>query len=497
MPATTLLCILDGFGIGNKQASNNAIALANMPNYQRILNNYPHSQLLTSGLAVGLPEGQIGNSEVGHITIGAGRVIYQDLPKINLSIKNGSLSKNPKLTKFLEHLKKHNLPCHLMGLCSDGGVHSHILHLQYLAKVLKSHNIELFLHLFTDGRDVAQKSILQYLSAFADYNIATISGRYYAMDRDNKLDRTNLACNAILNAAGPKFTSPNEAINYYYNQNITDEFILPSIIGNYQAINGQAGLIFANFRADRARQISTALQNSQKFSTALALTQYSQELNNFYQVLFPPEVIVNSLPEVLSKNNLTQLRIAETEKYAHVSFFFSCGQEQKFKGENRILIPSPAVATYDLQPEMSANIVSEKLLEAIKSQKYNFIVVNYANADMVGHSGLLQPAIMACQTLDQQLGLLESAILKIGGNMLITADHGNIECMSDSHNQPHTAHTTNPVPFILINKNAQQYSLKNGSLQDIAPSILQLFNLAKPLEMTGESLILLTNDYSK
>jgi 2,3-bisphosphoglycerate-independent phosphoglycerate mutase len=491
MTATTLLCILDGFGIGNSHDKNNAIALATMPNYQRILKNYPHSQLLTSGLAVGLPEGQIGNSEVGHITIGAGRVVYQDLPKINLSIKNGSLSKNPKLTKFLDHLKTHNLPCHLIGLCSDGGVHSHISHLQYLAEVIKNHNIKLFLHLFTDGRDVAQKSILQYLSHFSIDDIATISGRYYAMDRDNKLDRTNLACNAILNANGPKFNTPNEAINYYYQQNITDEFILPSIIGNYEGIKNQAGLIFANFRADRARQISTILHNSKKFSTALAITQYSEELNNFYQILFPPEIIANSLPEVLSKNNLTQLRIAETEKYAHVSFFFSCGQEQKFKGEDRILIPSPAVATYDLQPEMSANIVSEKLLEAIKSKKYNFIVVNYANADMVGHSGLLKPAIAACQTIDKQLALLESAILEIGGNMLITADHGNIECMSDHHNQPHTAHTTNPVPFILINKNAQQYTLINGSLQDIAPSVLQLLNLVKPLEMTGESLIIL------
>lgn len=494
MPATTLLCILDGFGIGDNTASNNAIALANMPNYQRILNKYPHSQLLTSGLAVGLPEGQIGNSEVGHITIGAGRVIYQDLPKINLAIDDGSLATNTKLTEFLDYLKKHNLPCHLMGLCSDGGVHSHNSHLKYLAEIVKKHNVELFLHLFTDGRDVAQKSILQYLSAFANYNIATISGRYYAMDRDNKLDRTTLTSEAILNGRGPKFANSNEAINYYYNQNITDEFILPSIIGNYQGIKNQAGLIFANFRADRARQISVALQNSQKFSTAIALTQYSQELNNFYQVLFPPQEVVNSLPEVLSKNNLTQLRIAETEKYAHVSFFFSCGQEQKFAGEDRILIPSPAVSTYDLQPEMSANIVGEKLLEAINSQKYNFIVVNYANADMVGHSGLLQPAIMACQTLDQQLGLLESAILKNGGNMLITADHGNIECMSDNHHQPHTAHTTNPVPFILINQNPQKYSLKNGSLQDIAPSILQLLKITKPIEMTGKSLISFTND---
>jgi 2,3-bisphosphoglycerate-independent phosphoglycerate mutase len=494
MLSTTLLCILDGFGIGNNQASNNAIALANMPNYRRILNNYPHSQLLTSGLSVGLPEGQIGNSEVGHITIGAGRVIYQDLPKINLSIADGSLAKHNKLEQFLQHLKQHNLPCHLMGLCSDGGVHSHVSHLKYLAEIVKSHNIELFLHLFTDGRDVAQKSILQYLSHFSSYNIATISGRYYAMDRDNKLDRIKLTSDAIIAGLGPKFANTQDAINHYYQQNITDEFILPSTIGNYNGITNKAGLIFANFRADRARQISQALQDSQKFSTAIALTQYSEQLNNFYQILFPPQKVVNSLPELLSKHNLTQLRIAETEKYAHVSFFFSCGQEQKFAGEDRILVPSPAVATYDLQPEMSANIVGEKLLQAIASKKYNFIVVNYANADMVGHSGLLQPAIKACETLDKQLGLLESAILQAGGNMLITADHGNIECMSDTKNQPHTAHTTNPVPFILINQNAHQYLLKNGSLQDIAPSILQLFNIDKPQEMTGTSLILQKNE---
>jgi 2,3-bisphosphoglycerate-independent phosphoglycerate mutase len=490
MHSTTVLCILDGFGIGNEKSSNNAISLANMPNYRRILNNYPNSQLLTSGLDVGLPDGQIGNSEVGHITIGAGRVIYQDLPKINRSIADGSLSKNTKLQQFLKHLKQHNLPCHLVGLCSDGGVHSHFSHLLYLAKIVKNHNIELFLHLFTDGRDVSQKSILHFLPHFSSYNIATISGRYYAMDRDNKLDRTKLVNDAIVNGSGPNFATAQDVINHYYQKNITDEFILPSIIGNYNGICNKAGLIFANFRADRARQISQTLYESKKFVSALALTQYSQQLNNFYQILFPPQNIINSLPEILSKNNLTQLRIAETEKYAHVSFFFSCGQEQKFKGEERILVPSPAVATYDLQPEMSANIVGEKLRDAIINKKYDFIVVNYANADMVGHSGLLQPAIRACETIDQQLGLLESAILKVDGNMLITADHGNIECMSDHQNMPHTSHTNNPVPFILINQQASHYTVKNGSLQDIAPSILQLFNIKKPLDMTGESLIL-------
>jgi 2,3-bisphosphoglycerate-independent phosphoglycerate mutase len=491
-----VLCILDGFGIGDDNDQSNAIAKAQMPNYQHIINNYPNSQLLTSGLAVGLPDGQIGNSEVGHITIGAGRVVYQDLPRINLAIADNSLAQNSDILAFITHLKSNNLPCHIAGLCSDGGVHSHIEHILYLAKIINDNGINLFLHLFCDGRDVAQKSILQYLQYFDGYNIATISGRYYSMDRDNKIDRTSLATKAILQGTvddSNRFSSASQAVQYYYDRQITDEFILPSVIGNYQGVDAGSGLIFANFRADRARQISHSLAESNKFSKALALTEYSQQLNSFYKVLFPPQQIVNSLPQVLSDYGLKQLRIAETEKYAHVSFFFSCGREQEFVGESRILVQSPAVATYDLMPEMSAKIVGEKLQQAILSQQFDFIVVNYANPDMVGHSGLLEPAVRACEAIDKQLQMLEQAVLAVNGSLLITADHGNVECMQNSAKQPHTAHTTNPVPFILVAKNANNYKLSNGSLQDIAPSILYLMNIAKPPQMTGSNLILPNN----
>src|SRR3989338_2546458 len=469
-----LLCVLDGFGIGNDADENNAIARAKMPNYQRFLSQYPHSQLATSGLDVGLPEGQIGNSEVGHMTIGAGRIIFQDLPRINNAIPD---------------LKTSGKACHLMGLLSDCGVHSHIDHIIFLADLFAKNGVKVFLHCFLDGRDVAQKSALKYLEAVKNFKIATICGRYYAMDRDKKWDRTKLAINAIISAQGEKFFDAISAVKKSYENNITDEFIKPCTIGDYRGIEAGDALLFFNFRADRARQISEKLFENKKFSNALALTKYSEKLDQSYEILFPAFEIKNSLPEILATNGLTQLRIAETEKYAHVTFFFSCGREQEFSGETRILVKSPSVATYDLKPEMSAHEVGDKLREAITEEKFDFIIVNYANPDMVGHSGLLEPSIKACETIDYELGELEKIILEKNGMMIISADHGNIECMLDKNREPHTSHTTNPVPFILIGKNIQNTKLQNGRLSDIAPTILHLMKIEKPSEMDGKNLI--------
>ncbi len=485
-----LLCILDGWGIGDDGDSNNAIARANLPNYNRFFKIYPHSQLETSGLAVGLPEGQMGNSEVGHMTIGAGRIIFQDLPRINNAIADGSLEKDQKLQNLITDLKASEKTCHLMGLLSDGGVHSHINHIIFLAEFLAKNDVKVLLHIFLDGRDVAQKSALLYLEQCQNIEIATISGRYYAMDRDKNWNRIELATNAIISAQGEKFSDAISAVKTSYENGITDEFVKPCIIGEYNGIKDGDALIFANFRADRARQISEKLCESTSFSYSIALTEYSEKLNNFYEILFPALEIKNSLPEILSAHGLTQLRIAETEKYAHVTFFFSCGQEKEFSGEERILVKSPAVATYDLKPEMSANEIGEKLRAAISLDKFDFIVVNYANPDMVGHSGMLDPSIKACEAIDTQLGLLEEIILQKDGVMLISADHGNIECMLDHNHQPHTSHTTNPVPFILIGKNIDgSRNLENGRLSDIAPTILSLMGIKKPLEMDGKNLL--------
>lgn len=493
-----LLCILDGFGIGDETSMHNAIARANMPNYNRFLKTYPNSQLETSGLAVGLPEGQMGNSEVGHMTIGAGRVIFQDLPRINNAISDKSLEKNSDLKKLISDLKNSNKTCHLLGLLSDGGVHSHINHIIFLAEFLQKNGVKVLLHAFLDGRDVAQKSAINYLEQIKNIPIATISGRYYAMDRDHKWDRIKLTYDAIINANGEKFSEAISAIENSYQKNLTDEFILPLVNENYSGISDGDALIFCNFRADRARQISTAILDDNfsefnrkkiNFSNIIALTEYSEKLNKFYKTLFPAIEIKNSLPEILANKGLKQLRIAETEKYAHVTFFFSCGQEKEFNGEERILVKSPMVATYDLKPEMSAFEIGEKLSAAIKSDKFDFIIVNYANCDMVGHSGCLPPSIKACEAIDQQLGMLEKTILEKDGLILISADHGNIECLLDENHHPHTSHTTNPVPLILIGKDIKNLKLKNGNLSDIAPTILNLMKIEQSSDMTGKNLI--------
>ena len=493
-----LLCVLDGWGIGEEKDDHNSIVQASLPNYQRFLKSYPNSQLETSGLAVGLPEGQMGNSEVGHMSIGAGRVIFQDLPKINNAIAYGSLEKDVKLQKLIAELKASQKSCHLMGLLSDGGVHSHINHIVFLAEFLAKNGVKVFLHAFLDGRDVAQKSALIYLEKVKNVEIATVSGRYYAMDRDKNWNRIKLAYDAIVSAKGEASKDANFLVNNSYEKNITDEFILPCVIADYQGIQDGDALIFCNFRADRAREISDAILDDKfsefetkriKFSHRIALTEYSEKLNKFYEILFPSTEVKNSLPEILAAQGLTQLRIAETEKYAHVTFFFSCGVEKELVGEERIMVQSPAVATYDLKPEMSAREVGEKLSAAIKSDKFDFIIVNYANPDMVGHSGDLAASIKACEAIDNQLGNLEKLILEKDAVMLISADHGNIECMIDENHQPHTSHTTNPVPLILVGKNVENLKLQNGILSDIAPTILALMKVVQPVEMTGKNLI--------
>jgi len=432
------------------------------------------------------------------MTIGAGRVIFQDLPRINNAISDGSLEKNEKLQKLISDLKTSKKTCHLLGLFSDGGVHSHINHIIFLAEFLAKNGVKILLHAFLDGRDVAQKSALVYLKKIKNIKIATISGRYYAMDRDQNWDRIKLAYDAIVLGIGEKNSDAILAVENSYKKSISDEFILPTILENYEGIENGDALIFANFRADRAREMSDAILNPafQEFETKkidfshrLAFTEYSEKLNNFYQILFPPIAVKNSLPEILSARGLTQLRIAETEKYAHVTFFFSCGQEKELAGESRIMVKSPAVATYDLKPEMSANEVGEKLRAAIASEKFDFIIVNYANPDMVGHSGMLDPSIAACEAIDRQLGLLEKIILEKNGLLLISADHGNIECMLDSDHHPHTSHTTNPVPLILIGKNVSEIKLNDGALDDIAPTILGLMKIEQPQDMKGENLI--------
>jgi 2,3-bisphosphoglycerate-independent phosphoglycerate mutase len=515
-----LLCILDGWGVAG-DSDYNAISMAETPNYTRYLKNYPNSQLQTSGLDVGLPKGQMGNSEVGHMTIGAGRVIFQDLVQINLAIQNHELEANKYLLELVKNLQHSGKTCHLLGLLSDGGVHSSFEHIIFLAKFLSKNNVKVALHAFLDGRDVAQKSAISYLEKFLaatkncnNVRIATISGRYFAMDRDHNWDRTKKAYEAIVNGVGNYSDDPIKAVEEFYSKEITDEFILPTVItaASNSPLAGDStqmeikkakiedgdALLVANFRADRIRQISYALLDPDfdhfetrkiNFVNKIAIAEYSDKLNNFYQILFPAIQIKNSLPEILAKKNLKQLRIAETEKYAHVTFFFSAGREKEFPGEDRILVKSPAIATYDLMPEMSAIELTKKLTAAIASDKYDFIIVNYANPDMVGHSGLINPAIKACEVIDQQLGILEKAILAKNGLMLISADHGNIECMKDENNQPHTAHTTNPVPFILVGNNLDRIKIGNGKLSDIAPTILTLMKLDQPREMTGKNLI--------
>lgn len=504
-----VLCILDGWGLTN-DTKYSAIAKAKTPFYDSLIKNYPNTKLEASGLAVGLPDGQMGNSEVGHTTIGSGRVIFQDLPKINKVVKDGKVQDNIVLQDTIKKLKETKGSLHLLGLFSDGGVHSNIDHIISIAKVVADNEINIFIHCFLDGRDTPRMSAINYISKFKEetkgYNnikIATLSGRYYAMDRDKNWDRISKAYNIIVNGDNKSSTlNPIEIIENSYKLSKTDEFLEPTTVNDYSGMKDGDAFIFCNFRADRARQLSQALGQVNfnifertkviNFSNMVQFTEYSVEHSQYLKTMFPNEQITESLGEIISKNGLKQLRIAETEKYAHVTFFFNGGIEREFEGEDRILVKSPAVATYDLKPEMSCLEVNEKLISSIENRKYNLIVVNFANPDMVGHTGNMEAAIKAVEIIDEQLEKLVKTVKNIDGTIFITADHGNIEKMFDeSKNQPCTTHTTNQVPFIVVKNNILDIQLaEQGSLADIAPTILKELNIEKPKIMSGNSLIL-------
>ncbi len=503
-----VLCILDGWGIADNDEYS-AIAKATVPNFKGCLAGYPHSQLQASGEFVGLPDGQMGNSEVGHTNIGAGRVVLQTLPMINRDVASNTVKDRPVIKDMVKKMKASGKAMHLIGLMSDGGVHSHINHIINLAKVFGDSGIKVYLHLLTDGRDVAQKSALTFIKKLYDeldkdypnMFIATVGGRYYGMDRDKRWDRVEKAYNAIvLGECEERFKTAMECVEASYKKDITDEFIAPSAIRNYEGMEDGDGFLFCNFRADRARELTAALGDKNftdfnrkkiiKFTVMGELTEYSEDHAKYLETVYIPEEIKHSLGEIVAEAGLKQLRIAETEKYAHVTFFFNGGKETVFNGEERVLINSPKVATYDLQPEMSASGVKEGVLKAIDSNKFDLIVINFANPDMVGHTGIMEAAIKACEAVDKALGEILDAIKAKDGIIFITADHGNAEKMFDNTNgQPFTAHTTNPVPFIMVGNNLKNVKLMDGALCDIAPTILKVMELKQPKEMTGKSLI--------
>ncbi len=502
----TMLMILDGFG-KNEKKEGNAIDVAKTPNIDKLMATYPTSEIYASGLDVGLPEGQMGNSEVGHTNIGAGRIVYQELTRITKSIEDGDFFSVPEFTNAIENCKKNNSKLHIMGLLSDGGVHSHNRHLYALLELAKRRGFEdIFVHCFLDGRDTPPASAEMYIAKLEEKmkekeigKIATITGRFYAMDRDKRWERVKKAYDALVNGVGVKATTAISAIENSYQQEIFDEFVEPTVIYNGEkpvaTISENDSVIFFNFRPDRAREITRTLvdTNFSEFETKklnlnfVCMTQYDETMPNV-NVAFKPTVLKNTFGEYVSKLGYTQLRIAETEKYAHVTFFFNGGKEQQYNNEDRILVPSPKVETYDLKPEMSAYEVTDKVLEAIDSDKYDCIILNYANPDMVGHTGNLEAAVKALEAVDECVGKVVELINKKQGRLLITADHGNAEQMIDyKTGEPHTAHTTNPVPLILIGMEGAK--LKTGKLADLAPTMLDIMNLKKPEEMTGESLI--------
>ena len=504
-PRPVLLCILDGWGHRHDK-TDNAIEMASVPVWHHLLESAPHALLETSGLAVGLPDGQMGNSEVGHMNLGAGRVVMQDLPRIDQAVADGSLAKIPQLTAAIAAVKAAGGVFHLLGLLSPGGVHAHQDHMAALAKTISDAGVPVRVHAFLDGRDTPPSSAEGFMKKFLadidghDVKIATVGGRYYAMDRDKRWDRVTLATDAILSGKGPRADDALAAIAASYKAGKTDEFVLPAVIGDYAGVQNGDGLLMANFRADRAREILHALADPAftdierpslpAYSALLGMAEYSSQLNPLFPALFPAEKLSDILGEVVSKAGKKQLRIAETEKYAHVTFFLNGGEEQVYPGEDRILVPSPKVATYDLQPEMSAPEVTDKLVAAIESGKYDLIVCNYANGDMVGHTGIMAAAIKAVETIDNALGRLEKAIVKMGGVMLVTADHGNVELMKDQETgEPYTAHTVGAVPVVLVNAPEGVKGVSNGRLADVAPTLLSLIGLPQPEAMTGRSLL--------
>ena len=487
-----VLCIMDGVGINN-DTLHNAVAMADMPFFQSLLGKYPHSVLDASGTAVGLPDGTMGNSEVGHITIGAGRVVNQFLRRFQME----NWDKNEPLRNFINTVKKNNGIVHVAGLMSDGRVHSDIEEILVIAKKILNDGLKLCIHFIADGRDTLPQSAPEYiklikkdLREFLDSGQAffgTLSGRYYAMDRNKNLDRTNLAFNAIAMAKS-EYSARNidDALQDAYNRGETDEFIKPVVIDGDMPLTKNDGFLFANYRSDRARQIVRAILETGAYM--LCFSQYGEGLNEACPALLTDGPVINTLGEVLAKNNLRQLRIAETEKYAHVTFFFNGGVETPNALEDRVLIPSPQVATYDLQPEMSAYEVTDKLLTLLDEDKYDVVILNFANPDMVGHTGVMDAAVKAMEAVDTCAGKIVKKVLALGGAVCITADHGNLEKMYDGEtNQPYTAHTTNPVPFLMVS--ADRPKLHEGILADIAPTLLELLGIAQPAEMTGHSLI--------
>jgi len=505
-PKPTVLCILDGWG-ERDGGDDNAIYHGHTPNWDRMRSTYPMARLQASSVDVGLPAGQMGNSEVGHMNIGAGRVVLQDLPLIDAAIADGSLAGNLSLKSLIGGLAASGGTCHLMGLASPGGVHSHQSHLIALAGTLDAHRIETRFHAFLDGRDVPPSSALGYIKAIetatqnrAGFKTATVCGRYWAMDRDTNWDRVQRAYAMLTEGAGEISDSAAAAIQKSYDAGVTDEFVEPRVIGDYSGMADGDGILLFNFRADRARELLTSLVDPDfggfargrvvKFAACLGMTEYSSDLNAYMSAMFEQRPLNNILGQVVSEAGYKQLRIAETEKYAHVTFFLNGGEEAQFEGEERILVPSPKVATYDLKPEMSAVEVTDKLIEAIETRRFDLIVVNYANGDMVGHTGIFEAAVRAAGTIDSCLGRLEAALKDVGGAMLITADHGNAERMHDHQTgQPNTAHTLSPVPVLLVNPPDGARALHGGVLADISPTILQLMNLPQPPEMTGRSLL--------
>jgi 2,3-bisphosphoglycerate-independent phosphoglycerate mutase len=497
-----MLVVLDGFG-WREETADNAVRLAHKPNFDRLWQHCPHAFLHASGADVGLPDGQMGNSEVGHLNIGAGRVVMQELPRISQAVKDGSLARLAALKELIDKLKASGGRCHLLGLMSPGGVHSHQEHAVALAKILHAAGVPTVVHALTDGRDTPPRSAADDLTRLTaalpqGVIIGTVIGRYYAMDRDKRWDRVAKAYAALTEGDGARFADAVSAVKDAYAHDVTDEFIVPAIIGDYKGMQDGDGILCFNFRADRVREILGALlepkfdgfprKRAIRFAVAVGMTRYSDELAPYLGVLFPPDTLNHILGQVAAEAGRAQLRAAETEKYAHVTYFLNGGQETTFPGEDRILVPSPKVATYDLKPEMSAPELTEKVVTAIDAKKYDLIVVNYANPDMVGHTGSLSAAIKAVETVDAGLGRIATAVEKQGGALLVTADHGNCELMRDpATGGPHTAHTTNPVPILLMGGGAT--ALQDGRLADVAPTLLALMGLRQPREMTGHSLI--------
>ena len=504
MQKPVVLCVLDGWGYNSKK-ENNAIEMGKTPVWHGLIEKWPTTMLKTSGRDVGLPDGQMGNSEVGHMNLGAGRVVYQDLPRIDNAIQNHELEKNPVLLNLIQKLKETKGTCHMMGLMGPGGVHAMQRHMLALVQILNQHEIDVAIHGFLDGRDTPPDSAKTFVADFekdiaslSHVKIATLGGRYYGMDRDNRWDRVTKAYETIVNAQGERFPTADVAIAASYANKVFDEFVVPCVIGDYQGIKDGDAVLMTNYRTDRAREITRMLLQPDfdlaprsrvvKFSDAVAMTEYSKEHTAWMHVLFPPEKLQNIFGKVVADAGLKQLRIAETEKYAHVTFFFNGGQETLFDGEDRILVSSPKVATYDLKPEMSAIEVTDKLVEAVNSDKFDVIIVNYANGDMVGHTGIMPAAIKAVETVDTCVGRLVKAVTDKGGALFITADHGNAEDMAYEDGSPKTSHTATPVKAVLVNGDGVK-GLKEGRLADVAPTLLDLMGIDKPQEMTGESLI--------